>query len=289
MDYLSQVQKGIDYIEAELDSDLSLLNIAREAGISLWHFQRIFKALTNETLKTYIRSRRLSNAFQKLILTDAKIIDIALAAGFESQESFTRAFKKVFAITPATARKLQQRNPFLNKVVFNKDYLTHINGHVSLQPKIYQKKKMLLVGLQTRFYGFESDKNNIANKLPQLWDEFVPRFAEIDNRFTGVAYGIIQQTSDASGVLEYLAACEVSSIRQLPAGMVVLEIPETTYARFTHKGLPQNLNNTVNYIYSSWLMTSGKRHTYSCDIEVYGDLYRPNSKESLIHYEIPIA
>ena len=93
MNYLKQVQKGIDYIKANLDFDLALAQVAQEAGISQWHFQRIFKALTNETLKTYIRSRRLANALDKLHLTQNKIIDIALCAGYESQESFTRAFK----------------------------------------------------------------------------------------------------------------------------------------------------------------------------------------------------
>jgi len=94
MNTLMQVQKGIDFIEANLDYDLSLQQIALETGISQWHFQRIFKALTNETLKTYIRSRRLANALEKLLTTDQKIIEIAITAGFESQESFTRAFKR---------------------------------------------------------------------------------------------------------------------------------------------------------------------------------------------------
>ena len=106
MNYLKQVQKGIDFIEANLDFELSLKQIAEEAGISQWHFQRIFKALSNETLKTYIRSRRLANALVKLFNTKQRIIEIAVAAGFESQESFTRAFKKAFDMTPNQARKI---------------------------------------------------------------------------------------------------------------------------------------------------------------------------------------
>lgn len=54
MNYLKQVQKGIDYIEANLDQIITAHQVAAEAGISQWHFQRIFKALTNETLKTYL-------------------------------------------------------------------------------------------------------------------------------------------------------------------------------------------------------------------------------------------
>jgi AraC family transcriptional regulator len=104
MDYLAQVQRGIDYIEANLAHDIQAADVARHAGISHWHFQRIFKALTNETLKTYIRSRRFSQALEQLAATQERVLDIALAAGFETQESFTRAFKKAFSVTPARLR-----------------------------------------------------------------------------------------------------------------------------------------------------------------------------------------
>lgn len=60
-------------------------------------------------------------------------------------------------------------------------------------------------------------------------------------------------------------------------------------AKFTHSGQVEHLDRTVNYIYSSWLLRSGMRHTYDCDLEIYGPQYRPNSDDSLIHYAIPVA
>ena len=90
MNYLRQVQKGIDLIEKNLHADVCIADVARHACISQWHFQRIFKALTNETLKAYIRSRRIAVALDKLTDTNTRILDIALASGFETQESFTR-------------------------------------------------------------------------------------------------------------------------------------------------------------------------------------------------------
>lgn len=288
MNYLGQVQKGIDFIEANLDFNLSLQEIAEEACISQWHFQRIFKALTNETLKAYIRSRRLANALEKLFTTEQKIIEIAVTAGFESQESFTRAFKKVFNMTPNEARKIGNKNKFLKKIEFNSDYLKHINSNVSLEPEIKIKKQMLLVGMKTQFYSIDSEKNNIANKLPSLWSEFLPRMNEVNNSIGGVAYGVIQQTKSKTDLLEYYAVCEVSQIKNLPKDMVSIEIPKSLYAIFTHKGDVKNINNTVNYIYSSWLMQSGKNHTYGADLEVYGGEYIPDSDDSIVHYAIPI-
>lgn len=233
MHYLTQVQKGIEYIEANLDEEISLHDVAKQAGISQWHFQRIFKALTNETLKTYIRSRRLSIAFDNLLTTDKKIIDISIAAGFESQESFTRAFKKAFDMTPNEARKVGNKNLFLNKVQFDAEYLRHININLSLTPEIVTQERMQLVGVKTEFYSVDSEKNNMADKLPLLWDEFVPRMEEIQHKVSGLAYGVIQQTKEKTDLLEYYAAVEVSDINDLPEGMVSVEIPVSTYAKFT--------------------------------------------------------
>jgi len=288
MNYLKQVQKGIDFIEANLDFELSLKQIAEEAGISQWHFQRIFKALTNETLKTYIRSRRLANALEKLLNTKQRIIEIAISAGFESQESFTRAFKKTFDMTPNQARKIGDKNLFLKKIEFNTEYLKHINQNISLKPEIYTQKKMHLVGMKTCFYSVDSEKNNIADKLPALWAEFLPRMDEIKNNVERIGYGVIQQTKDQTDVLEYYAAIEVAEIKALPKGMVSIEIPASQYAKFTHTGKVEDIDNTVNYIYSSWLMQSDERHSYGPDLEIYGAGYIPDSDDSLIHYAIPL-
>ena len=147
---------------------------------------------------------------------------------------------------------------------------------------------MQLVGMCTEFYSVDSEKNNIADKLPLLWDEFILRMPEIKHSISGAAYGIIQQTKESTDLLEYYAVVEVTEIKKLPVGMVSIEIPESKYAKFDHKGNVININNTVNYIYSSWLMQSYKRHTYGPDIEIYGRSYVPDSDESVIHYAIPI-
>ncbi len=288
MGYLSRIQVGIDYIEANLEYPLSSKRIAKEAGISHWHFQRIFKALTNETLKTYIRSRRLANAFELLLTTEDRIIDIAMQAGFESQESFSRAFKKAFNMAPNVARKISDHNAFMKKIHFDSEYLKHINENVSLEPEIIVQEKQLFVGMKTRFFSVDSDKNNIAEKLPALWKSFLPRVDEIENSIPRTAYGVIRQAADNSGKLEYYAVREVSTSGTLPADMVSIELPKTTYAKFIHRGHASNVDNTVNYIYSSWLLRSGARHSYGPDIEIYGAGFNENSDDSVLHYAIPL-
>ena len=114
MSDIETIQRGIDYIEAHLDDELSLHDVGRAAGLSPWHFQRSFKALTNETLKGYIRSRRLALACGSLVASRARIIDIALAAGYDTQESFSRAFKLHYGDTPGAYRRAGKQ-PFDHK------------------------------------------------------------------------------------------------------------------------------------------------------------------------------
>lgn len=288
MNNISQVQKGIEYIEDNLDFDISLKQVAVVACMSQWHFQRIFKALTNETLKTYIRSRRLANSLHKLLTSNERIIEIAVAAGYESQESFTRAFKQSFAITPNEYRKLGDKSLFMKKAQFNRSYLQHINKNISLEPEIMVHKAMILVGMKTNFFSTASEKNNIAETLPPLWDLFLSRLNEVSFRIPNMCYGVVQQTTKKTELLEYFAVAEVSQVSDIPKGMVCIELPETQYAKFTHKGVVKDIDNTVNYIYSSWLLKSKYTHTYEADLEFYGEKFDQLSAQSEMHYAVPI-
>ena len=289
MNYLAKIQTGINYIEAHLDEEITLAQIAREASLSLWHFQRIFKALSNETVKSYIRSRRMAGALDMLNNSDSAILDIALIAGYETHESFTRAFKSAFDLTPNEYRKLGRKNLFLKKLEINADYLRHIHQHVSLRPEIHTQRPMSLVGLKTCFYGTGSEKNNISDKLPALWASFLPRLAEISHTIGGVCYGVVQQLADDDDELVYFAAIEVSEINDIPPGMDSIQIPASSYAVFRHQGDARLLDNTVNYIYSNWLLNSGQRHTSGPDLEIYDAAYIADSDLSVMHYAIPVS
>lgn len=289
MDYLRQVQRGIDFIEDHLSEDISLRDVTRIAGVSHWHFLRMFKALTNETLKSYVRSRRLSNARLALVGSQESILTIALAAGFESQAAFTRAFKRAFGVTPASYRNLGDKHLFLEKVRIDGDYLRHVHRSISVEPELKELPAQTMVGMATRFYDVGSERNNIGEKLPPLWAEFMSRFDEVERKLPGVAYGVLRQAEPGSERLEYMAAAQVESGgHPVPDGMVELEIPSATYATFEHRGLPTELDRTVSYIYSAWLMQSGMRHTYGPDLEIYGARYQPDSPDSVVLYAIPV-
>lgn len=289
MNYLRQIQRGVEYIEAHLDGEIETADVARHAGISHWHFQRIFKALTRETLKSYIRARRMAGALESLSRTDARVLDIALSAGFETQESFTRAFKKAFGVTPAAYRRHGSRFQFVRKLRVDAEYLSHLHAGVSMEPEVYQQPAMTLVGVTTRFFSVDSEKNNLARRLPPLWNDFLSRVGEVEHPHAGVCYGVVQQTSARTDELQYHAAIEVSRAGRVPRGMVAVHVPAGRYARFTHVGRSAHVDKTVSYIYGTWLPQSGMRHTYAADLEFYDARYHPDSDDSVIQYAIPVS
>lgn len=94
MDWAKRMQDALDYIEANLTEALSVEAIAARARVSPFLFQRVFGALCGVTLGEYIRLRRLTLAGEELSCGNAKVIDVALRYGYESPESFARAFQR---------------------------------------------------------------------------------------------------------------------------------------------------------------------------------------------------
>ncbi|MEK4299930.1 AraC family transcriptional regulator [Oceanobacillus sp. FSL W8-0428] len=103
------------YIEEHLHESLTLEDIARQSNFSKFHFHRIFQSSAGMTITEYIRMRRLANASVALLYSNERILDIALYYQFESQESFTRAFKKIYKLPPGQYRRL------MSDVIKNKE------------------------------------------------------------------------------------------------------------------------------------------------------------------------
>jgi AraC family transcriptional regulator len=107
MDYTMQIKQSINYINNNLCEKLNLKNIAKQAYFSEFHFHRLFKKNTGISVMKYVRKMRLENAARKLENTNRKITDIALDHQFGSEESFSRAFKKIYNKSPRDYRKFK--------------------------------------------------------------------------------------------------------------------------------------------------------------------------------------
>lgn len=108
-DYEKAIQASLNLIEHNLTSELEIHLLAKQAGYSRFHFQRIFRKIIGKSVAEYIRERRMTQSARDLIVSDQRILDIAMIYHFNSQESFTRAFKKVYDMTPGNYRRLLRK------------------------------------------------------------------------------------------------------------------------------------------------------------------------------------
>ncbi|WP_201261955.1 helix-turn-helix domain-containing protein [Metasolibacillus fluoroglycofenilyticus] len=184
VNYEFSLNMVIDYIEEHLHESLEIEQIARHVGFSKFHLHRIFKMVIGMSISDYIRMRRLAAASAMLLYTNEKIIDIAFAHDFESQEAFTRAFKKHYHLPPGQYRKLMsialknKEESYMNKPIkgwilsgadpFN--YEMGVDREVVHQGKAsgYLKSKTVLEGdsFATMMQQFKAD--NYLNKRIRL-------------------------------------------------------------------------------------------------------------------------
>ena len=292
MDHLRQVQRAIDYIEDHLDQDLSTESIASVAGFSKWHFQMVFSSAVGDSLKEYVRKRRLTAAAIALGTTDRRIIEIALESGFESQEAFTRAFKQMFKKTPGECReKGNQTIMSRNKPKITMEYLDHLYRGMNMQPVIRFFDEKKVVGMGTKFISILSPDHDNEKVIPALWGQYLPKSQAIQARVGWADLGVCFDPGPEKSHPDecfYLAGAEVTSTADIPDGMMAMTIPAGKYAVFTHKGALDKLGFTMKYIYGSWLPKSGEKLRDAPDLEIYDQRFKPDSEDSELDICIPI-
>lgn len=287
MSYVDAVNKAIDFIEERLDHELKMEDIARHAGFSPYHFHRIFQMLTKNTVTDYVRKRRLTHAASELFETKIRIIDLAVKYQFESQEAFTRAFKRMFRIPPGQFRRQTDLKDttyrLLQKKPLDPQRLSHLQEGVTTEPVYVLRDAFEVVGIQvhsleTTYFG-------------EVWSQFIPRLAEIKHRTNPGKtefYAVIEPTG-VQAEFNYIASVEVDGKAEIPEGMVQKVIPPNRYAIFTHKGAMERIFDTYEYIYGTWLPKSGRTLAEGPEFGLLTERYLGGSnKASEIDLFIPI-
>jgi AraC family transcriptional regulator len=287
--YLARIQRGLDFVEQHLDDDLPLAAVGRAAGLSQWHFQRMFRSLTGGTLKAYIRGRRLARAAERLRTENLRVLDVALLAGFESQEAFARVFKLTFGVTPTDFRRADARTPFGGVLRLDRDMLDAARLGPTPEPELVAQPRLTLVGYRTSVYGIDSERANFGEKLPPMWRRFLADRSSVAGAIGDRCYGVIRRERDDDDRLEYFAAVAVPAADRVPPGMDVTEVPAATYARFEHRGAATAVDVTISHAYSRWLIASGRRHTYGPDLEIYDHRYHATDPSSMFVYALPVT
>ena len=244
-DWTEGIQNAIRYIEDNITEPLEMADIAAKAYVSAFHFQRIFGVLCGMTVGEYIRSRRLSLAAQELSCSDIRVIDAALKYGYDSPDSFARAFTKFHGVTPSAAK---ERGAALKSFAPLRIKLT-LEGGSMMEYKIVEKAQFTVVGMSRRFNGETS-----YQEIPKFWDE---HFATGGGEKIKGMYGVCidSKESGSNGMeFDYLIADNYNPCLELPEGCVTRVIPAGTWAVFPCCGrLPDTLQNVNTKIWNEWL------------------------------------
>ncbi len=159
MDWVQAIQKAIDYIESHLDEDIDYTEAAACACSSSFHFQRVFGLLCGVTLGEYIRKRRLTLATQELLEKNSRITDIALKYGYETLESFSRAFYKFHGCLPSQIQHCSTLNSF-SRLKIRLD----LTGGNEMNYNIEEKEEKVLIGFKKRFTGVPYGEERIRQE-----------------------------------------------------------------------------------------------------------------------------
>lgn len=234
------IANAIAYIEDNLTEDLGITEIADRTNVSSFYFQKIFHVLCGLTVGEYIRARRLTLAAQELCSSDIKVIDAALKYGYDSPDSFARAFTKFHGISPSAAR---EKGSSLNSVAPLKIKLT-LEGGTMLEYKIVEKAQFTVMGRCRKF-----NTETSYDEIPAFWKEHVESG---QNKIVCGMYGICMDIDGKN--FDYLIADNYIPWNEIPEGYETKIIPEGTWAIFPCRGaLPKALQNVNTKIWSEWL------------------------------------
>ena len=206
------LQKAMDYIEKNLIRDISYYDIAREAGISVPHFYRLFKRLTGDTVGAYLLRRRISLAANDLADSNKSIVSIALEYGFESHDVFTRAFKRVYGMSPSKYRKSSTLVPLKRLTAISDQSVEDEN---QMKFCLLHTEGFVVAGLECRAVQWDSD-----GAIGKLWSEFLSCLEKIQLIQDKVTmYGICEHETCRNGGFTYMAAIGIDSETEIPPGM----------------------------------------------------------------------
>lgn len=264
MEWLQNLKMAIDYIEDNLDSEISYEKAANISGCSVHYFQRIFTGVTGISLSEYIRRRRMTQAGLELQSGQCKVIDVAMKYGYTSPTAFNRAFQMIHGITPAAAKKTGSRLNAYPPIKFK----VSVSGEEAMSYRIEEKKAMRLLGLTTPLV-----ENMVLNQthIPSFWQSIIESdsYDKIYALCNGEPSGIIG-CSVYQGQEDFYYAIAVASDECAPADMKEINIPEALWVIFE---CPMPFKESVQKIFrrfvSEWLPFSGYRYAMLPDIEVY--------------------
>ena len=275
MDFLNRMTEVIDYIEEHITEEIDFNDVAKIAYCGIYQFGRIFSYVVGVSFAEYIRNRRLSLAALEIKSGGVKVIDIAMKYGYNSPESFTRAFREMHGVSPIEARSKSVTLKMFPRISFQ----ILIKGAIGMDYRIEEKKAIKCVGkIYTIAKGEKVAEG--ACVAQNAWNLYL----DVKDKKTGrtpnetVAYdykldraplwqvGLAQNMDDGSITMSIGAEIGDGTYPDLDS----FEIPAGTWAMFFGKGkVYAGLDALFTRIFTEWLPSSGYEQSMQYIVEIY--------------------
>jgi AraC family transcriptional regulator len=254
-DYAERMDRVLEHIQAHLDEPMQLLELADIACFSPYHFHRIFSGMIGESVKSHIRRLRLERAAVTLKLGEAPVTDIAFHAGFETHESFTRAFNAMFGLSPQRFRQAHHGSPDHKHFNYWKE--------IVMEASVVNLEAMDVVFV--RHVGPYKDCNHAWSTLCG-WAG--PKgLINADARMLALCHDDPDVTPEDK--IRYDACITVSGPVETQAPIGMKTIAGGRYAKTLHKGPYSDLHKTYAQLCGQWAPQNGCEADAGASIEIY--------------------
>ncbi|ABS77976.1 AraC family transcriptional regulator [Coxiella burnetii] len=250
MNYEYQLIKVIEFIGKHLDEKLTLAQLSDVACFSKYHFHRLFTAYTGLSLQQYIRWLRLKRAAHQLIVDkDKTIIEIAINAGFESNEAFTRAFKQVCGVSPTKFISQPSWHGWEKSAycLSNRGKMT-----MNIVIKNMQARRLAVV----EHHGHPEKVGESINKLINWAKSQAMNLKPKAGEAFGFAYDDPKTTEPEA--FQFDLGITVPEQLKLEGNVIEKRLPAGRYAVAMHEGSRDNIDDTIYGLYRDWLPNSGE-------------------------------
>ena len=248
--YQARLERVFDHIDRHLDEALGLDELSRLANFSKFHFHRLFSAHAGLGVVRYIQLKRLKRASYRLVFEERlRIIDIALEAGFENPESFSRAFKRNFGQTPSQFRRAPAWQPWTEQT-----RLPSRERMQTMQVKIIDFEETPVAVLEHR--GSPALVNDSARQFI-AWRKSTGLSPVASSRTFGIAYDD-PETTEAEHFRFDICGSVQQPVPENPQGVINKLIPGGRCAVVRHLGSHDHIGESAWYLYREWLPQSGE-------------------------------
>ncbi|MSU30635.1 AraC family transcriptional regulator [Staphylococcus sp. McC-251-APC-3A2] len=248
---LKQLNDSIDYIDENLTTNLSLLDVSNFVGLPEQHYRNLFIFLSGMSLSEYIKKRKLYFA-NKDLLNKSSVTNVAIKYGY-SVDGFTRAFKSWSGYLPSQIYENQILISF-PKLSFS----INIKGGIDMKTRIVEQPSFNIVGVQKRvsmqFEGVNDEIVNLADSITDSQKKEMYNLQDIEpKKIVNVSYNADENFIKEEGYLTHMVGV-LTTQNNISKQLDVVNINESKWVVFENEGkFPKVLQDTYAKIYSEWL------------------------------------